>query len=143
MLSRIIRLQSETVCSLLSVFDDVNFDSKIVKREFHIYVSYESCTFKLNEEIRIAIQASDLYRDIANSHIYLESMVKNDLTFIFREARYELNGVQRYWDDNFLKYLTTIKTSEEKIMTFMAGDKKNIRLQPLIERYYLKTRFSV
>jgi len=119
---------------LLSIFEGVKFDNSIIKREYHTYLPYASNTFKLNDEIRIPIHASDLYLDIANSYIYLEGKIAGDLkkskltnnafAFMFREARYELNGVlldecKDVGMTVLLKNLATMKAGEEKMLSMM------------------------
>lgn len=88
---------------LLSVFDKPVFDDDVIGYEYHNYYPLATNTYGLNDEIRIPIHSSDQFLDLSNSYIYIEGsykdldmsgkFVNNFVPFLFREARYELNGI--------------------------------------------------
>lgn len=90
--------------SLLNIFGEVEFDEIITKYEYHSYQPYASATLKNDDEIRIPIQAQDIYTLPHDSSLYLEGtiemtdkdgkIINNGYAFLFDEIRYEINGVE-------------------------------------------------
>lgn len=86
-------------------------DETIIKKEIYQYAPYTS-SFGESDEIRIAIQSKDSYLLPCESYIYLQvacttngvqptsndiseiKFIKNYASFLFTDARYELNGVE-------------------------------------------------
>lgn len=85
------------------------YDNSIMKNEYYAYTPYTN-SFGESEEIRIAIQNQDLHLLPCDSYLYMQIKVntdKNDAaasekvkyvynfpSFLFSNARYELNGVE-------------------------------------------------
>lgn len=84
-------------------------DDTIIKKEFYPYAPYTN-TFNNSDEIRIAIQSKDSLLLPCESYIYMRivantegvhneddqeiTFVKNYVSFLFNDVRYELNGVE-------------------------------------------------
>lgn len=82
-------------------------DTTIQKYEFHNYQPYISGNIGYNDEIRIPIQDLDAYTLPCNSYIEIVGklgkvgggvptklkFINNGIAFLFRELRYELNGI--------------------------------------------------
>lgn len=84
-------------------------DDSIIKKEFYPYTPFTT-SFGDSEEIRIAIQSQDSYLLPCESYIYMQiavtsrgtagvgdppvRFVTNFASFLFSDARYELNGVE-------------------------------------------------
>lgn len=97
--------------SILDVGATAAHDDSIVKRDFYTYTPYTN-TFNESEEIRIAIQNQDLCLLPSESYLYMQvkvstennndtvadkdkvKFVHNFASFLFSDARYELNGVE-------------------------------------------------
>lgn len=93
--------------SIFNIGVPVAQDNSIVKKEFYPYTPYTN-TFENSQEIRIAIQNSDAYLLPHESYLYIKVKVittnhvataatkvkfaHNFASFLFSEARYELNG---------------------------------------------------
>ncbi|XP_050516112.1 uncharacterized protein LOC126890974 [Diabrotica virgifera virgifera] len=81
-------------------------DTTIEAYQYHTYQPYTS-NLNYNDEIRINIQDLDAYTLPCNSYIYIEGkmltddnkvptkfqFINNGISYLFRELRYELNGV--------------------------------------------------
>uniref|UniRef100_A0A6P7HBI7 Uncharacterized protein LOC114348729 n=1 Tax=Diabrotica virgifera virgifera TaxID=50390 RepID=A0A6P7HBI7_DIAVI len=81
-------------------------DTTIEDYQYHTYQPYTS-NLNYNDEIRIPIQDLDAYTLPCNSYIYIEGkmltddnkvptkfqFINNGISYLFRELRYELNGV--------------------------------------------------
>lgn len=92
---------------ILNVTDQPLVDNSITEMEYHTYQPFVSSKFDYNDEIRIAIQELDAYTLPNKSFLYMEGtltkddgkpieklkFINNAFNFLFREIRYELNGV--------------------------------------------------
>ncbi|KAJ8976358.1 hypothetical protein NQ317_011599 [Molorchus minor] len=92
---------------ILNVTQEPLIDNSIVDFEYHNYQAYITSKFDYNDEIRIPIQELDAYTLPSESQLYLEGsltkedhtpvtklkMINNALSYIFREIRYEMNGI--------------------------------------------------
>lgn len=93
--------------NILNVTEQPFLDNSITELEYHTYQPFVSSKFDYNDEIRIAIQELDAYTLPSQSLLYIEGnltkedgtaidklrFVNNAFSFLFREIRYELNGV--------------------------------------------------
>ncbi|XP_030767698.1 uncharacterized protein LOC115891392 [Sitophilus oryzae] len=93
--------------SILNVNEKLYIDNSIVSSELHTYQPYISSKFDYNDEIRIPIQELDAYTLPSESLLYIEGKLtntegnytkrlrftNNGIAFLFREIRYELNGI--------------------------------------------------
>lgn len=95
--------------SVIQVKQSARNDDSITGWEYHTYSSYSS-SFHNNDEIRICIQAQDLYILPSESYLLIELaptrnngdplqagdgvLVKNFVAHLFAEIRYELNGFE-------------------------------------------------
>lgn len=93
----------------IQVKQPVGSDDSITGWEYHTYTPYSS-SFNNNDEIRISIQAQDLYLLPSESYLLMEfspirrngeALQQNDgvltsnfVTHLFNEMRYELNGFE-------------------------------------------------
>ncbi|XP_072377619.1 uncharacterized protein [Diabrotica undecimpunctata] len=82
-------------------------DNTIEEYQFHTYQPYIPGKLGYNDEIRIPIQDLDAFTYPGNSYLYIEGrllthdnnipkklkFINNSIAFMFRELRYELNGV--------------------------------------------------
>lgn len=84
-------------------------DDTIIKKEIYPYAPYTT-TYGDSEEIRITIQSQDSYLLPCESYLYMQitattagahgendpevNFVKNYISFLFSDVRYELNGVE-------------------------------------------------
>ncbi|XP_030761186.1 uncharacterized protein LOC115886238 [Sitophilus oryzae] len=92
---------------ILNVTEKLYVDNSIVSTELHTYQPLISSKFDYNDEIRIPIQELDAYTLPSESLLYIEGallnnegkytkklkFVNNGIAFLFREIRFELNGV--------------------------------------------------
>lgn len=93
--------------NILDVAQKVAIDDSIVDCQLHTYQSFSSSKFEHNDEMRIPIQELDAYTLPSESFLYIEGkltkadgtvgntlfFVNNAIAHLFREIRYELNGV--------------------------------------------------
>ncbi|CAH2015928.1 unnamed protein product [Acanthoscelides obtectus] len=103
--------------SILNVTQKPLVDNSITELEYHTYQPFINSNFDYNDEIRIAVQELDAYTIPSQSLLYLEGeltkadgtavttkkadgttvttlqLINNAFAFLFRELRYELNGV--------------------------------------------------
>lgn len=86
-------------------------DDTIIKKEFYSYLPYTS-SFNPRDEVRVAIQSKDSYLLPSESYLYIKltattttgthdeandkeiMFVNNFASFLFNDARYEINGVE-------------------------------------------------
>lgn len=87
---------------ILNIESNYITDSKISKIEYHSYIPYTN-SFKLNDEIRIGVQQTDVYPYLHESFLYIEGKIEdvakvklsnNGLSFLFDQVRLEINGVE-------------------------------------------------
>ncbi|KAJ8966950.1 hypothetical protein NQ317_006780 [Molorchus minor] len=92
---------------LLNITGQPYSDSSIEDYQFHSYQSSISGNIGFNDEIRIPIQDLDAYTAPGDSYLYIEGkllqengnkpvkleFINNGVSFLFRELRYELNGI--------------------------------------------------
>ncbi|KAJ8914297.1 hypothetical protein NQ315_011282 [Exocentrus adspersus] len=92
---------------VLNVLEQPLVDNSIVSWEYHNYQPYINSSFEYNDELTIPIQELDAYILPCESMLYLEGkltkdndepatklkLINNAFAFLFRELRYELNGV--------------------------------------------------
>lgn len=92
---------------ILNVNESLHVDNSVVSSELHTYQPFISSKFDYNDEIRIPIQELDSYTLPSESVLYIEGsltneegkyskrlrFVNNGIAFLFREIRYELNGI--------------------------------------------------
>ncbi|KAJ8983454.1 hypothetical protein NQ317_013329 [Molorchus minor] len=92
---------------LLNITGQPYSDSSIEDYQFHSYQSSISGNIGFNDEIRIPIQDLDAYTAPSDSYLYIEGkllqengnkpvkleFINNGVSFLFRELRYELNGI--------------------------------------------------
>lgn len=97
---------------MLQITDQPQQDNSIESYEIHSYNPYNN-SFKENDEIRIPIHQQDVYVLPSASSIYIEgyasvfskdaagkqiqkniNFVNNPILFLFKDIRYELNGVE-------------------------------------------------
>lgn len=95
--------------NILQVKQPIQSDESIASLEYHTYTPY-SLSYNNNDEIRINIQAQDLYILPSESYLYIEFntirrngepvqegdgiLSSNFITHLFNEMRYELNGFE-------------------------------------------------
>lgn len=88
--------------SILDVDSHYTTDTKITKIEYHSYVPYTN-SFNENDEIRIAVQQTDVYPFLHESFIFIDGkfedatkskICNNGLSFLFDQVRLEINGVE-------------------------------------------------
>lgn len=93
--------------SILDVTQKVVVDNTIADVQYHSYQAYIASKFNHNDEIRIPIQELDTYTLPCESYLYIEGkltkhdgtptttikFINNAIAYLFREIRYELNGV--------------------------------------------------
>ena len=88
--------------NILDIDSNYNTDSKISKIEYHSYIPYTN-SFKPNDEIRIAVQQTDVYPYLHESFLFIEGKIEdplkvklsnNGLSFLFDQVRLEINGVE-------------------------------------------------
>lgn len=98
-----------TVKNILGIDTLAVRDDTIIRKETYPYAPYTT-TFGESEEIRIAIQSKDAYLLPCESYIYMQitatstgtqgadddeiKFVNNFASFLFKDVRYELNGVE-------------------------------------------------
>ncbi|XP_074040053.1 uncharacterized protein [Leptinotarsa decemlineata] len=92
---------------LLNVTGEPFSDTTIEDYQFHTYQPYNSGALNYNDEVRISVQDLDAYTLPCNSLLYIEGkiltdqnkvptkfqFINNGIAYLFRELRYELNGV--------------------------------------------------
>lgn len=92
---------------ILNVTQQPLTDNSIINFEYHNYQPFVTAKFDYNDEIRIPIQELDAYTLPCESILYLEGnltkddgkpasklkLINNAFSFLFREIRYEMNGV--------------------------------------------------
>ena len=92
---------------ILNVNEKLYVDNSIISSELHTYQPFVSSKFDYNDEIRIPIQELDSYTLPSESLLYIEGsllntdgkytsrlrFINNGISFLFREIRYELNGI--------------------------------------------------
>ncbi|CAK1578901.1 unnamed protein product [Parnassius mnemosyne] len=95
---------------ILNVSQQTSYDNSIESFEYHSYKPYVT-SFNKNDEIRIPINQQDLYVLPSLSSLYIDGkvnvynsttkekvsnvhFVNNPVLFLFRDIRYELNGVE-------------------------------------------------
>lgn len=95
--------------NILSIGTLAVHDDTIIRKEFYPYAPYTT-TFNESDEIRIAIQSQDSYLLPCESYIWMQiaattegetvandpeiKFVHNFASFLFSDARYELNGIE-------------------------------------------------
>lgn len=95
--------------NVLSIGTLAVHDDTIIRKEFYPYAPYTT-TFNESDEIRIAIQSQDSYLLPCESYIWMQisvttegahiagdpeiKFVQNFASFLFSDARYELNGIE-------------------------------------------------
>lgn len=92
--------------NILNVKEQLYIDNSITHSEIHSYEPYLQTKLGNNDEIIIPVHEVDKYTLPCESFLYLEgkltnagavsktlSLVNNGLAFLFREIRYQLNGV--------------------------------------------------
>lgn len=93
--------------NILNVTQQLYVDNSIVNLELHTYQPFISSNFLNNDEIRIPIAEVETYTLPSESILYIEGkltnvddkytkrlrFINNGIAFLFREIRYELNGV--------------------------------------------------
>lgn len=98
--------------NILNIGATAAYDNSIIKNEYYTYTPYTN-TFNESEEIRIAIHNQDLCLLPCESYLYMQLTVQTDKydatitndkekikfsynfpSFLFSNARYELNGVE-------------------------------------------------
>ncbi|KAJ8956148.1 hypothetical protein NQ314_006766 [Rhamnusium bicolor] len=92
---------------ILNVTQQPLIDNSIIDFEYHNYQPFVTAKFDYNDEIRIPIQELDAYTLPSESLLYLEGnltkddgtpatklkLINNAFSFLFREIRYEINGI--------------------------------------------------
>ncbi|KAJ8972050.1 hypothetical protein NQ317_001520 [Molorchus minor] len=92
---------------LLNVTSEPFSDNSVEDYQFHTYQPYIPGNLNYNDEIRIPIQDLDTFTAPCNSYLYIEGklmksdgtvatklqFINNGIAFLFRELRYELNGI--------------------------------------------------
>ncbi|XP_074041599.1 uncharacterized protein [Leptinotarsa decemlineata] len=92
---------------LLNVTGEPFSNTTIEDYQFHTYQPYNSGALNYNDEVRISVQDLEAYTLPCNSLIYIEGkiltdqnkvptkfqFINNGIAYLFRELRYELNGV--------------------------------------------------
>lgn len=94
--------------NILQVKNSVSSDDSITSIEFHSYAPFSN-SFNHSDEIRIAIQAQDIYILPCDSYLFIEytsarrtgvesatapTYNSNFGPFLFSEIRYEINGME-------------------------------------------------
>lgn len=95
----------------MNIGSSIDHDDSIVKKEFYTYTPYTN-SFGESEEIRIAIRNCESCLLPSDSYLYMRLSVKTDKydattdlkerikfvnnfpSFLFSDARYELNGIE-------------------------------------------------
>ncbi|XP_023312008.1 uncharacterized protein LOC111692310 [Anoplophora glabripennis] len=92
---------------ILDVMQQPLIDNSIVDLEYHNYQPFVTSKLGYNDEVRISLQELDIYTLPCESMLYLEGnlttedgksvtklkLINNAFSFLFREIRYEMNGV--------------------------------------------------
>lgn len=92
---------------ILNVTEKLFVDNSVISSELHTYQPFVTSKFEYNDEIRIPIQELDTYTLPCESFLYIEgkltkddgtkasklAFINNGVSYLFREIRYELNGV--------------------------------------------------
>ncbi|KAJ8915709.1 hypothetical protein NQ315_000643 [Exocentrus adspersus] len=92
---------------ILNVMEQPLVDNSIASWEYHNYQPFINSKFEYNDELRIPIQELDAYTLPCESMLYLEGkitqyddkpatklkLINNAFAFLFREIRYEMNGI--------------------------------------------------
>ncbi|XP_050509170.1 uncharacterized protein LOC126886340 [Diabrotica virgifera virgifera] len=92
---------------ILSVQNEPFSDISIECFQYHTYLPYNSAALLYNDEIKIPIQDLEALTLPSNSYIYIEGQILTDkdavptklkfinnaIAYLFREIRYEMNGV--------------------------------------------------
>ncbi|KAJ8975098.1 hypothetical protein NQ317_017865 [Molorchus minor] len=92
---------------LLNVTSEPFSDNSVEDYQFHTYQPYIPGNLNYNDEIRIPIQDLDTFTAPCNSYLYIEGklmksdgtvatklqFINNGIAFLFRELRYEPNGI--------------------------------------------------
>lgn len=95
------------MADLLNITTRPHNEVAVEDYEYHNYQSQIPGPVNANDELRIAIQDLDAYTAPCNSYLYLEGKLKNStgtaatklrfinnaIAYLFREIRYELNGI--------------------------------------------------
>lgn len=93
--------------SVLNVTEKLFVDNSIISSELHTYQPFVTSKFDYNDEIRIPIQELDTYTLPCESFLYIEgrltkddgskatklTFINNGVSYLFREVRYEINGI--------------------------------------------------
>lgn len=87
----------------------VEYENTVTGYEYHTYKPYASCTYKNNDEIRIAISQQDIITAPFESTLYISgkidakktdnsaakvSLVNNAIAYLFDDIRYEIAGIE-------------------------------------------------
>lgn len=92
---------------ILNVNEKLYIDNSIISSELHTYQPFISSKFEYNDEIRIPVQELETFTLPSESLLYIEGslansdekytkklrFINNGIAFLFREIRYELNGM--------------------------------------------------
>ncbi|XP_025407225.1 uncharacterized protein LOC112681180 [Sipha flava] len=87
---------------ILDIDTPYTTNSKITKIEYHSYIPYTN-SFNENDEIRIAVQQTDVYPYLHESFIFMDGkfvdpekskICNNGMYFLFDQVRLEINGVE-------------------------------------------------
>lgn len=93
---------------ILNITEKISYDNTIVNYQLHTYQPFVTSKYDLNDEIRIGIQELDTCTLPCESYLYIEGkllvestkkysntlkFINNALAFLFREMRFELNGI--------------------------------------------------
>lgn len=92
--------------NILNIGEKVFSDHSITSKEYHTYLPYANTSLNKADEIRIPIQAQDVYTYPGESYIEIQGIImdenkkssttleiiNNGILFLFDEIRYELGG---------------------------------------------------
>lgn len=94
---------SNSNSDILNITNKVNVSDEIIKKEFHSYYPYAGTNYKNNDEIRIRIQAQDIYTLVSDSFLAItgkfthtdpnSKLVNMGIIAAFDEMRIEINNV--------------------------------------------------
>lgn len=94
---------------MFAIESAAEYENTVTGYEYHTYKPYASCTFKNNDEIRIAISQQDILTAPFESVLHISgklacktaagvdadvSLVNNAIAFLFDDIRYEIGGIE-------------------------------------------------
>ena len=94
---------------MFSIESAAEYEDTVTGYEFHTYKPYASCTYKNNDEIRIAVSQQDIITAPFESTLHITgkviakkvggvdadiSFVNNAMAYLFDNIRFEIGGIE-------------------------------------------------